>query len=96
MQMKNVAFIVVLLATICTVLARDHHHHHRHHHVQAPAPTPGSIYHFQGPSPAPGPSYDHFHGPAPAPGPSSDAVSLGSILGASLFSYVAYYLSIHA
>lgn len=67
MKMKIVAFVVVLLAAISSIMARDHYHHHR-----------------------------HVHGPAPAPGPSSDAVYLGSILGASLFSFFAYYLFIHA
>ncbi|AES93892.1 transmembrane protein, putative [Medicago truncatula] len=67
MKMKIVAFVVVLLAAISSVMARDHYHHHR-----------------------------HVHGPAPAPGPSSDAASPGSILGVSLFSFVAYYLCNHA
>ncbi|CAL5196305.1 unnamed protein product [Lathyrus oleraceus] len=54
--------------------------HDNHHHVEAPAPASGA-------TPA----------SAPAPGPSSsDAASLGSILGASLFSFVAYYLNFHA
>jgi len=40
---------------------------------------------------------NHVEGPAPGPGPSSsDAVSFGSILGATLFSFIAYYLHIHA
>jgi len=67
MKIKIVAFVVVLLAAISAVMARDHHHHHR-----------------------------HVHGPSPAPGPSSDAASLGSILGASLISFAAYYLCNHA
>jgi hypothetical protein len=38
---------------------------------------------------------NHVEGPAPGPN-SSDAVSFGSILGATLFSFIAYYLHIHA
>ena len=72
MEMKKIAFVVVLFAVISTVLAHDHHGHHDTH------------------APAPGPSRSH------APGPSkSDAASLGSIFGASIFSFVAYYLHFH-
>ncbi|AET02165.1 transmembrane protein, putative [Medicago truncatula] len=71
MEMKKIAFVVVLFAVISTVLAHDHHHDH-------------------GTAPAPGPSKSH------APKPSkSDAASLGSIFGASIFSFVAYYLHFH-
>ncbi|GAU33130.1 hypothetical protein TSUD_363310 [Trifolium subterraneum] len=44
-------------------------------------------------APAPAPSHDNY---APAPAPTSDAASLGSLLGSSLLSFVAYYLHFHA
>ncbi|KAK2407332.1 hypothetical protein P8452_69414 [Trifolium repens] len=54
---------------------------HGHHHHHASAP-------------APAPSHETY---APAPTPShSDAVSLGSFIGSSLLSFVAYYLNFHA
>lgn len=48
--------------------------------------------HHHDEAPAAGPAWES----APAPAPSSGAASVGSILGASLLSFVAYYLNFHA